>query len=129
MKVKIAKTIDMNQIPNEVRRMLDQVKNNLSYGLPEKMNKVTMYSLTSSGEEFFQTIDMIDSFRQELAAFDESLQEVQNILVGYKEAVMPEQPKAPEPEYDEEWLAQEEAETEKRQAYTYDAGEVEDEEG
>ena len=34
-----------------------------------------------------------------------------------------------EEEYDEEWLAQEEAETEKRQAYTYDADEVEDEEG
>lgn len=126
MKVKIAKTIDMNQIPNEVRRMLDQIKNNLSYGLPEGMNRVTMHSLSSKGEEFFQTIEMIDSFRQDLAALDESLQEAQNILAGYKEAVMP---KAEEEEYDEEWLAQEEAETEKRQAYTYDAGEVEDEEG
>jgi hypothetical protein len=129
MKVKIAKTIDMNQIPNEVRRMLDQIKNNLAYGLPEKMNQVTMYSLSSRGEEFFQTIDMIDAFRQELAAFDESLQEVQNILTGYKDAVMPEPEPAPEEGYDEEWLAQEEAETEKRQAYTYDADEVEDEEG
>ena len=126
MKVKIAKTIDMNQIPNEVRRMLDQIKNNLSYGLPEGMNRVTMYSLSSRGEEFFQAVEAIDSLRQDLAAFDESLQEVQNILTGYKEAVMP---KAEEEEYDEEWLAQEEAETEKRQAYTYDAGEVEDEEG
>jgi len=126
MKVKIAKTIDMNQIPNEVRRMLDQIKNNLSYGLPEGMNRVTMYSLSSRGEEFFQAVEAIDSFRQDLAAFDESLQEVQNILTGYKEAVMP---KAEEEEYDEEWLAQEEAETEKRQAYTYDADEVEDEEG
>lgn len=127
MKVKIAKTIDMNQIPNEVRRMLDQIKNNLSYGLPEGMNRVTMYSLSSRGEEFFQAVEAIDSLRQDLAAFDESLQEVQNILTGYKEAVMP---KAEEEEgYDEEWLAQEEAETEKRQAYTYDADEVEDEEG
>jgi hypothetical protein len=125
MKVKIAKTIEMSQIPNEVRRMLDQVKNNLSYGLPEKMNQVTMHSLSSRGEEFFQTIDMIDAFRQELAAFDESLQEVQNILVGYKEAVMP----APEEEFDEEWLDQEEAETEKRQEYAHGADEVEDEEG
>jgi len=126
MKVKIAKTVDMNQIPNEVRRMLDQIKNNLSYGLPEGMNRVTMYSLSSRGEEFFQAVEAIDSLRQDLAAFDESLQEVQNILTGYKEAVMP---KAEEEEYDEEWLAQEEAETEKRQAYTYDADEVEDEEG
>ena len=128
MKVKIAKTIDMNQIPNEVRRMLDQIKNNLSYGLPEGMNRVTMHSLSSKGEEFFQTIEMIDSFRQDLAALDESLQEAQNILAGYKEAVMP-KAEEEEEEYDEEWLAQEEAETEKRQAYTYDADEVEDEEG
>ena len=131
MKVKIAKTIDMNQIPNEVRRMLDQIKNNLSYGLPEGMNRVTMYSLSSRGEEFFQAVEAIDSLRQDLAAFDESLQEVQNILTGYKEAVMPKDPEPPavKEEYDEEWLAQEEAETEKRQAYTYDADEVEDEEG
>ena len=79
------------------------------------MNKVTMYSLTSRGEEFFQTIDMIDAFRQELAAFDESLQEVQNILTGYKEAVMPEPEPAPEEEYGEE--------------YVYETDEVEDEEG
>jgi hypothetical protein len=127
MKVKIAKTVDMNQIPNEVRRMLDQIKNNLSYGLPEGMNRVTMYSLSSKGEEFFQTIEMIDSLREQLSGFDESLQEVQNILAGYKEAVMPPSPE--EEEYDEEWLAQEEAKTEKRQAYAYDADEVEDEEG
>ena len=128
MKVKMSKTIDMNQIPNEVRRMLDQIKNNLSYGLPEGMNRVTMYSLSSRGEEFFQAVEAIDSLRQDLAAFDEQLQEVQNILTGYKEAVMP-KAEEEEEEYDEEWLAQEEAETEKRQAYTYDADEVEDEEG
>ena len=71
MKVKMSKTIDMNQIPNEVRRMLDQIKNNLSYGLPEGMNRVTMYSLSSRGEEFFQAVEAIDSLRQDLAAFDE----------------------------------------------------------
>ncbi len=90
MKVKISKTIDMNQIPNEVRRMLDQIKNKLVYGLPENMNQVTMHSLSSRGEEFFLAIDAIDAFRQQLATLDESLQEVQNILVGYKEALMPE---------------------------------------
>jgi len=127
MKVKISKTIDMNQIPNEVRRMLDHIKNNLSYGLPDKMNQIVMCSLSNQGEEFFQTIELIDSFRQELASFDETLQEAQNVLVGYKKALMPDH--QDEEEYDEKWLAQEEAETEKRQAYTYDADEVEDEEG
>ena len=111
MKVKITKTIDVSQIPSETRRMLDQAKNSLLYGLPEKMGQIVMHSLSTNGAEYFYTIELLDSLRQELAS------------------VMPEQPEAPEPEYDEEWLAQEEAETEKRQAYTYDAGEVEDEEG
>ena len=94
MKVKITKTIDMHQIPSEARKMLDQTKNNLVHGLPDKMNNVCMHALSSQGETFFKAIELIDSFRQELASFDESLQEVQNILVGYKKAMMPE----PEPE-------------------------------
>ena len=105
MKVKISKTVDIGQIPTEVRRMLDQAKNHLIYGLPESMNRVTMNSLSSSGEEFFQTIEIIDLFRKELAALDESVQEVQNILKGYKEAVMPEV-KQPEEEYSEEETVQ-----------------------
>lgn len=129
MKVKITKTIDVSQIPSETRRMLDQAKNSLLYGLPEKMGQIVMHSLSTNGAEYFYTIELLDSLRQELASFDDSLQEVQNIMKGYKEAVMPDQPETPEPEYDEEWLAQEEAKTEKRQAYTYDADEVEDEEG
>jgi hypothetical protein len=108
MKVKITKTIDVNQLPNELRKMLDQAKNSLAYGLPESMNQVVMRSLSSKGEEFFQAIDLIDSLRQELAALDESLQEIQNIFSGYKEAIMPES----EPVKDEpspEWTKQQEA--------------------
>ena len=125
MKVKIAKTIDMNQIPTEARRMLDQAKNHLTYGLPESMNRVTMNSLSSNGEEFFQTIETIDLFRQELAVLDESMQEVQNILKGYKEAIMPEV-KQPEEEYSEEGTVQI---SDIEEEYEYETDEVEDEEG
>ncbi len=128
MKVKISKTIDMNQIPNETRKMLDQIKNNLVYGLPEKMNQITMCSLSSRAEEFFQTIDEIDGFRQDLASFDQLLQEVQNILTGYKEAVMP----STEPEETEqspEWSSDDEAQYEKLMSQMDGADEVEDEEG
>tara|TARA_R100000152_G_C6637591_1_gene83231 strand:+ start:100 stop:495 length:396 start_codon:yes stop_codon:yes gene_type:complete len=125
MKVKITKTIDLHQIPVEARKMLDQIKNHIVYGLPEKINQVTAYSLSTRGEEFFLSIDAIDSFRQELAAVDESLQEVQNILSGYKKAVMPEQ----EEDYNEEWLAAEEAETEKRQAQQMDVEDGDHERG
>jgi len=129
MKVKISKTINLSQLPNEIRSMLQQIKNNLIYGLPEEMNKIVVNSLSSRGEEFFQTVETIDSFRQELAGFDESLQEVQNILVGYKQAIMPESDSERKEEHDEEWLAREVAETEKRQAQQMDVDEVEDEEG
>ena len=125
MKVKISKTIDIGQIPTEVRRMLDQAKNHLIYGLPANMNRVTMKSLSSNGEEFFKTIEEIDLFRKELTALDESVQEVQNILKGYKEAVMPEV-KQPEEEYSEEETVQI---SDIEEEYEYETDEVEDEEG
>tara|TARA_R110000851_G_scaffold301038_1_gene457329 strand:- start:253 stop:636 length:384 start_codon:yes stop_codon:yes gene_type:complete len=108
MKVKISKTIDIGQIPTEARRMLDQAKNHLVYGLPESMNQITRNSLSSNGEEFFKAIETIELFRQELAVLDESMQEVQNILKGYKEAIMPEV-EPPVVEHSEEEYEEEEA--------------------
>jgi len=129
MKVKISKTIGVHQIPNEIRRMLDQIKNNLVYGLPESMNKIIAHSHSSEGEFFFKAIDDIDSFRQDLAALDESLQEVHNILGGYKKFLMPIQ--EDEEIFDEEWLENEMAESEKRasQHQGLDNNEGEHEEG
>jgi hypothetical protein len=126
MKVKITKTIDDNQIPAEVRRMLDQYKNTLMYTLPDQMSSIIRASLSTDGGEFFTVIDLLHKFREELASLDENLNEVQNVLVGYKNALMP-----PEPEQqpDQEWLDKEEAEYEKFMAQVSDAGEVEDEEG
>jgi|TARA_R110000824_G_scaffold83376_1_gene208815 hypothetical protein len=108
MKVKISKTIDIGQIPTETRRMLDQAKNRLVYGLPESMNQVAFYSLSSRGEDFFQTIAKIDLFRQELSTLDESMQEIQNILVGYKQVLMPEPEHSEETEEDYEHTSQNE---------------------
>ena len=131
MKVKVSRTIDMSQIPTEARRMLDQAKNNLVYGLPERMNQAIMLSLSSQGEIFFQSIDSIDSLRQDLAHLDESLQEVQNILKGYKEAVMPSED-ATSDKINQDWVDSQEAEYEKRLSQIDDIdeeNEVENEEG
>ena len=131
MKVKVSRTIDMSQIPTEARRMLDQAKNNLVYGLPERMNQAIMLSLSSQGEIFFQSIDSIDSLRQDLAHLDESLQEVQNILKGYKEAVMPSED-ATSDKINQDWVDSQEAEYEKRLSQIDDIdeeSEVENEEG
>jgi len=128
MKVKITKTINMDQIPTEARRMVDQAKNRIMYGLPEIINEVVYNCISSRGEEFFKTIDSIDSARKELADLDESLQEIQNILVGYKNALMPPAQDQGE-ENDQDWAEQEEAEFEKRASHHMDSEEVEYEEG
>ena len=128
MKVKITKTIDDNQIPAEVRRMLDQYKNTLMYTMPDQMSAIVRASLSTDGTEFFSAIDLLDQFRQELASLDENLNEVQNVLVGYKNALMPSEPQA-DHHHDEEWLANEEAEYEKFMSQVDGADEAENEEG
>jgi|TARA_R110000737_G_scaffold348114_1_gene381254 hypothetical protein len=136
MKVKISKTIDINQIPGEVRRMLDQAKNDLLYGLPDQMSQVVRSSLSSDAEEFFTTITMIDAFRQNLAAFDQNLQEIQSVFSGYKNALAPPPDEGPAKEYEEpeeelgeKWIAQEQPRTDMPREYAYETDEVEDEEG
>jgi len=130
MKVKISKTVDINQIPGEARKMLDQAKNDLVYGLPDQMSQVVRSSLSPDAEEFFSTIQMLDGFRRNLAVFDETLQEIQNVLTGYKKAVMPqpeEEDVQEEGEPDQSFLEQ--AEYEKMMSRASGTDEVEDEEG
>jgi len=134
MRIKITKTVDMNDLAGETRRMLDQVKNKIMYGLPDQMSQIVRTSLSNQGEEYFQTIDLIDQFRQQLAAIDENLQEVHNIMQGHKDALMPPQPEQPaEQERDAEWAANEQAEYEKFMSQVMDAEDghepAEDEEG
>lgn len=127
MKVKITKTIDASNLPGEMRRMLDHAKNELMYGLPDQMSSVVRASLSTQAQEFFQTIDLLDQFRQNLATFDENLQEIQNVLIGYRDSIMPESPQPTEQEIDQAEMEQ--AEYEKRMARTADVEEGYDEEG
>ena len=137
MKVTITKTTDISALANEVRGMLHQAKSNLAYRLPDKINEIIRSSLSQNGEEFFSNIELLSSFRQDLADFDNTLQEIQNILIGYKHAVDPtkqaqrqkEAEKEEEGEPDLEWVQREQAEYEKLMAQIDGADEVEDEEG
>ena len=128
MKIKITKTIDDNQVPAEVRRMLDQNKNMLLYTLPDKMSAMVRTSLSTDGAEFFSTIELLDSFRQDLASFDENLNELHNVLVGYKNILMPPASQT-DLNHDEEWLDKEEAEYEKLMSQVDEANEAENEKG
>jgi len=130
MKVKITKTVDINQVPNEARRMLDQIKNDFVYGMSDKFNQLVMHSLSTQADSFFETINLLDTFRKDLTILDESLQEVQNIMTGYKNAVIPpERNQEPEQEFDQEWLDTQQAEYERLMSRVDGADEVENEEG
>ena len=134
MRVKITKTVDLSDLAGESRRMLDQAKNKIMYGLPDQMSQIVRVSLSNQAEEFFQAIELIDKFRQQLAAIDENLQEVHNIMQGYKDALMPPQPElSAEEERNAEWAAKEQAEYEKFMSQVMDAEEsnepAENEEG
>jgi hypothetical protein len=128
MKIKITKTIDDNQIPAEVRRMLDQYKNTLMYTMPDQMSAIVRASLSTDGTEFFSSIELLASFRQELASLDGNLNELQNVLVGYRNALTPQAPEETEEESPES-LERENAEYEKLMSRIDGTGEVGNEEG
>ena len=118
MRVKIKRTIDLSDLPREIRRMVAEANISLTNDLPDQYRDITRATLSNDGAEFFSSIESIDEFRKSLAAYDESLQELQNILTGYKNAVMP-----PPPEQDQSWADQEQAEYEKYAARQNDVEE------
>lgn len=87
MRAKITKTVDIGDIPAESRKMIDQVKNVLVYYMPEKMSEIVKYSLSNNAEEYFHATELIRLFREHLKNYDESLQEIENIMLGYKDYV------------------------------------------
>ena len=110
MRVKITKTIDISDIAGETRKILDTIKNKIVYGMPDEMSEIVRMSLSSSGEEYFQTIGLIENFRKQLKLLDEDLGEVHNIIQGYKDVVMPRPPDHTE---DDELAIDDQAEYEK----------------
>ena len=162
MKVKFTKTIDIGDIPAESRKMLDLTKNSILYSLPNVISEVVRYSLSSDGQEFFHSISLIESLREDLRGIDTQLAEVQEIMQGYRDYLVKvaeenensareknreknrermendskirEEIEAYVEDHriesdDEEWMQQEQAETERREKIAMDVGEVEDEEG
>ena len=126
MRIKITKTMDDNQVPAEVRRMLDQCKNTLMYTMPDQMSAIVRASLSTEAVEFFSTIEQIKNFRQQLAFLDEGLSEVENLLMEYKDVLMP---PSELDNHDEEWHKNEQAEYEKFMSQVAGSEEGFDEEG
>ena len=126
MKVKIIKTLDIDEVAGEVRRMIDRVKNRVMYSMPDDMAKITRTSLSNDGDEYFLSIELIQQFRSKLQSVSESLEEIETILQGHKGVLMPEHEKV---EHDEQWLAHEQAEYEKFMSQVQGSEEGFDEEG
>ena len=88
MRVNVTKSLHVNEIPKEVRSMVDKIHKYMSYDLQDNLQNIVRLSLSSNGEEFFASIESIDAFRKDLATIDTALQECQNIIKGYKDVVM-----------------------------------------
>ena len=129
MRVKITKSVHLNDIAGETRRMIDDIKNRLMYRMPDEMSKIVRASLSNIGAEYFLTIDLIDNFRKELALLDENLLEAQSIIQGYRDAIMPPSDDSEDELVDEESLENEVAEHEKKMSREDRADEGFDEEG
>ena len=89
MKIKFTKTIPLDDLPGETRRIIDVIKNKIVYALADRASQVARSSLSTDGQEYFSTIRLIDLLRQDLASIDSELQEVNNILIGHRDALMP----------------------------------------
>ena len=72
MRVKITKTVHINDLAGETRRMLDGIKNRVMYSMPDSISEIVKMSLSSSGDEYFRSIEMIENFRKELSTLDDS---------------------------------------------------------
>jgi hypothetical protein len=89
MNIKITKTINLNDVPSEIRSMISSAKSELDAGLQEQMLQIVRHSLHNTAEEFFGTIDQVEQLRERLTQFDETLQEISNIMLGYKDIIIP----------------------------------------
>lgn len=99
MKVKITKTVDIDSVPKEVRNMIDSAKKDLEHSLVQSFSNVVRDCLSNSAEEFFQSLQSMSEFREDLRKFDENLQEVYNVLEGYRDYLtQPSSDHVPSPE-------------------------------
>ena len=53
MRVKITKTVDVDDLDGETIRILDQIKNRVMYSIRDQMSQLVRTSLSNRGEEYF----------------------------------------------------------------------------
>ena len=83
MKVTLQRTVDLNQIPAEVEKVVKECSNKLK----------TISSLASSLDtmDAQKFIDQVDFIRRKLYDVDNSLEESSTIMSGYQRAINQEQ--------------------------------------
>jgi len=129
MKIKFTKTIPLDDLPGETRRIIDVIKNKIVYALADRASQVARSSLSTDGQEYFSTIQLIDLLRQDLASIDSELQEVNNILIGHRDTLTPPENKEDSDVEEENKAHVEDAEYEKHMSRVIDSEEGFYEEG
>ena len=87
-KVTISKAVAIDDVPAEIRTMVDKVQKELCYTIPDIMKTVQMKVFSNSGDDFFQTVALLEYLRIELKKVDTNVEECVGILSGYKEIMM-----------------------------------------
>ena len=84
MRVSIAYSVELENVPDEIRKMLDNV-NAKQAGTDEYYLNITD---CMRNKNYSDTIENINQLRQELATVDVGLQDCANILLGYQNTLL-----------------------------------------
>jgi len=87
-KVTISKAVALDDVPAEIRTMVDKTQKELCYTIPDIMKTIQMKVFSNSGDDFFQTVALLEYLRVELKKVDTNIEECVGILSGYKEIMM-----------------------------------------
>ena len=81
MKVKISYSVDIDNIPDNVIKILEQVESNFET-VSEKLHHTS--AKAESTREYLKILDEIDQIRKEMFQIDSQLEECYDIVGGYQ---------------------------------------------
>ncbi len=92
MKIKILETIDLQELSSRLNERMAAIKNEIvtTLTLCEPVN-TSVISASDTGQNLQNAVRSVEALRQNLYNVDLKLQDIQNILAGYEDAINSEQ--------------------------------------
>ena len=87
-KVTISKAVSLDDVPAEIRTMVDKVQKELCYTIPDIARTLQMKIFSNNGDEFFKSEGILEYLRKEMLKIDTSLEECAGIISGYKDIML-----------------------------------------